>query len=59
MDVGGDVPADRRGAPTPSSVGVARRMSRQARVDTGPELALRRLLHADGGATASPGRYLG
>ena len=34
--------------PTPSSPAVAARMSRQARADTAPEMALRRLLHAHG-----------
>ncbi len=34
--------------PAPSSPGVAARMSKQARADTGPELALRRLLHSRG-----------
>ncbi len=34
--------------PVPSSAGVSARMSRHPRRDTGPELALRRLLHADG-----------
>ena len=35
-------------APTPSSPGVSARMSRQARKDTAPELALRRILYAQG-----------
>jgi DNA mismatch endonuclease (patch repair protein) len=48
VDPGTDIPAGQPVTPIPSSAGVARRMSRQARVDTGPELALRRLLHADG-----------
>ena len=34
--------------PVPSSVGVTGRMSRQKRRDTGPEMALRRVLHAHG-----------
>lgn len=34
--------------PVPSSAGVSARMSRHPRRDTGPELALRRLLHATG-----------
>src|SRR4051812_23852896 len=34
--------------PVPSSPAVAARMSRQARADTAPEMALRRLLHARG-----------
>ncbi len=34
--------------PVPSSAGVSARMSRHPRRDTGPELALRRLLHAAG-----------
>ncbi|WP_245784645.1 very short patch repair endonuclease [Geodermatophilus amargosae] len=34
--------------PGASSPGVAARMSKQARADTGPELALRRLLHSRG-----------
>src|SRR4051794_10703479 len=39
-----DIPA----MPVPSSPAVASRMSRQARADTAPEMALRRLLHARG-----------
>ncbi len=35
-------------SPVPSSVAVSHRMQRQSRVGTGPELALRRLLHARG-----------
>lgn len=34
--------------PMPSSPGVTARMSRQARADTAPEMALRRLLHKQG-----------
>ena len=34
--------------PVPSSVGVSARMKRQAREHTGPELALRKILHARG-----------
>lgn len=34
--------------PAPSSAAVSARMSRYARRDTGPELALRRILHAAG-----------
>ncbi len=34
--------------PVPSSPGVSRRMSAHPRRDTGPELALRRILHARG-----------
>ncbi|MGY1810179.1 very short patch repair endonuclease [Blastococcus sp. SYSU D00669] len=34
--------------PLPSSPAVAARMSKQARADTAPEMALRRLLHAHG-----------
>ena len=34
--------------PGPSSVSVARRMARQSRRDTSPELAVRRMLHAAG-----------
>lgn len=34
--------------PLPSSLGVSARMSRHPRRDTGPELALRQLLHAAG-----------
>lgn len=54
VDVGAGVssPSERRPAPplrvVPSSVGVSARMSRHPRRDTGPELALRRLLHAAG-----------
>src|SRR5690348_12739827 len=36
------------GGPIPSSVGVSGRMSRQRRRDTGPEVAIRKLLHAMG-----------
>jgi DNA mismatch endonuclease, patch repair protein len=34
--------------PVPSSIGVSGRMSRQRRRDTGPEVAIRKLLHAWG-----------
>ena len=50
----GDTPAPRRGRfdpgphPGPSSTAVSERMSRLRRRDNGPELAVRRLLHAAG-----------
>lgn len=43
-----EVPPSVEPRPTPSSPAVSSRMSRQASRDTGPELAIRRLLHATG-----------
>ncbi|MFF2373286.1 very short patch repair endonuclease [Streptomyces xiamenensis] len=43
-----EVPPSIEPRPTPSSEAVSSRMSRQASRDTGPELAIRRLLHATG-----------
>ncbi|MGF9755075.1 very short patch repair endonuclease [Microvirga sp. 0TCS3.31] len=44
----GRAPMNARGGPSPSTAAVSRRMSRQRRGDTSPEVTLRRALHRDG-----------